>query len=219
MTTRPATRVIVVDDHPIVRSGLRALLDTLPDVDVVDEAENGQVAIERAAEHVPDVVIMDVQMPVVDGTQATRHIVTANPTIGVLMLTMFEDDANVFAAMQAGARGYLLKGAAPTEVANAIRAVKDGQVVFGAALATRIAHYFSTHPATTAGTDDFDELTVREREILGHVAGGASNKSIARLLGISTKTVANHVSNILMKLQMADRAQAIIRARSAGLGT
>jgi DNA-binding NarL/FixJ family response regulator len=218
MTTRPAIRVIVVDDHPIVRSGLRALLNTLPDVDVVDEAENGQVAIDQAAEHAPDVMIMDVQMPVVDGTQATRQIVNANPNIGVLMLTMFEDDANVFAAMQAGARGYLLKGATPTEVANAIRAVNDGHVVFGSALATRIANYFSTQPTPTARTEDFAELTNREREILEHLAAGTSNNSIARQLGISTKTVANHVSNILMKLQMADRAQAIIRARSAGLG-
>lgn len=218
MTAQPVIRVIVVDDHPVVRSGLRALLNTLPDVDVVDEAENGQSAIEKAAQHAPDIVIMDVQMPVVDGIEATRQIVATNPNVGVLMLTMFEDDANVFAAVRAGARGYLLKGATPTEVANAIRAVNDGQVVFGAALATRIANYFSAQPASTTRAEDFAELTNREREVLAHLAAGASNNSTARQLGISTKTVANHVSNILMKLQMADRTQAIIRARSAGLG-
>ncbi len=219
MTDPTAIRVIVADDHPIVRSGLRALLDMLPDVEVVDEAENGQAAIEKAIEHSPDVMIMDIQMPGVDGIQAVRQIVNANPKIGVLMLTMFEDDANVFAAIRAGARGYLLKGATPTEVANAIRAVHDGQVVFGAALASRIATYFSTGPASTGPDAAFSALTARENEILSHLAAGASNTAIARHLGISAKTVANHVSNILTKLQTADRAQAIIRARSAGLGT
>jgi DNA-binding NarL/FixJ family response regulator len=219
MTKPAAIRVIVADDHPIVRSGLRALLDTLPDVHVVDEAENGQAAIDQAGRLIPDIVIMDIQMPVVDGIKAVRHITKANPRIGVLMLTMFEDDANVFAAMQAGARGYLLKGATHTEVANAIRAVHDGQVVFGAALATRIANYFSTAAAPTRPGDNFAVLTARENEILTHLAAGASNNAMARQLGISSKTVANHVSNILTKLQTADRAQAIIHARSAGLGT
>jgi DNA-binding NarL/FixJ family response regulator len=218
MTTPPVIRVIVADDHPIVRSGLRALLDTLPDVNVVDEAEDGQAAIDQAARHAPDVVIMDIQMPGLDGIQAVRQIVAANPRIGVLMLTMFEDDANVFAAVQAGARGYLLKGATHTEVAHAIRAVHDGQVVFGAALAVRIAAYFSNTPPANRPDDAFSALTARENEILTHLAAGAPNTAIARQLGISAKTVANHVSNILAKLQTADRAQAIIRARSAGLG-
>jgi DNA-binding NarL/FixJ family response regulator len=218
MTTSPAIRVIVADDHPVVRSGLRALLDTLPDVDVVDEAEDGQAAIDQSARQAPDVVIMDIQMPGLDGIQAVRQIVSANPRIGVLMLTMFEDDANVFAAVQAGARGYLLKGATHTEVANAIRAVHDGQVVFGAALAARIASYFSASAAATLASDTFAALTARENEILTHLASGASNGAIARQIGISAKTVANHVSNILIKLQTADRAEAIIRARSAGLG-
>ncbi|HEX4430082.1 MAG TPA: response regulator transcription factor [Frankiaceae bacterium] len=223
MSQPSVIRIIVADDHPIVRSGLRALLETLPDVEVIGEAENGRHAIDQAARHAPDVVIMDIQMPVVDGIQAVREIVNAHPQIGVLMLTMFEDDANVFAAVQAGARGYLLKGATPTEVANAIRAVHDGQVVFGAALAVRIASYFSTAPAAMrpgSNSDDaFSALTARENEILTHLAAGASNNAIARQLGISAKTVANHVSNILTKLQTADRAEAIIRARSAGLGT
>ena len=161
-------RVIIADDHPIVRSGLRSLLDILPDVVVIDEAENGQAAIDQAAQHTPDVIIMDIQMPVVDGIQAVRQIVSAHPQIGVLMLTMFEDDANVFAAVQAGARGYLLKGATHSEVANAIRAVHDGQVVFGAALAVRIAAYFSMAPyppsRPTAPSDTFAGLTAREHE-------------------------------------------------------
>lgn len=219
MTHQLAVRVIVADDHPVVRSGLRALLDTLPDVDVIDEAADGRAAISQAAEHSPDVMIMDIQMPGIDGTEAVRQIVAANPNIGILMLTMFEDDANVFAAIRAGARGYLLKGATLTEVANAIRAVHDGQVIFGAALAARITDYFVASPAPTSPSAGFGELTVRENEILMHLAAGESNIAIARQLGISAKTVANHVSNILTKLQTADRAQAIIRARSAGLGT
>ena len=214
-------RIIIADDHPIVRSGLRSLLDILPDVVVIDEAENGQAAIDQAAQHAPDVIIMDIQMPVVDGIQAVRQIVSAHPQIGVLMLTMFEDDANVFAAVQAGARGYLLKGATHSEVAHAIRAVHDGQVIFGAALAVRIAAYFSMASVSAQSgnspPDTFAALTARENEILSHLAAGAANNTIARQLGISPKTVANHVSNILTKLQAADRAQVIMRARSAGL--
>jgi DNA-binding NarL/FixJ family response regulator len=221
--TNPSTiTVIVADDHPLIRSGLRALLETLPDVHVVDEAADGRAAIEQAVRHRPDVVIMDIQMPGLDGIEAVRQIVTANPRIGVLMLTMFDDDANVFAAVQAGARGYLLKGATHAEVANAVRAVHDGQVVFGAALAARIAFYFSAAPAATrpgpSSADSFAALTARENQILTHLAEGKSNGAIARQLGISAKTVANHISNILTKLQTADRAEAIIRARSAGLG-
>jgi DNA-binding NarL/FixJ family response regulator len=217
MTAEPAVRVLVVDDHPVVRSGLRALLNTLPDVEVIDEAENGQIAVDQAARYSPDIVIMDVQMPILDGVQATRQILAANPSIGVLMLTMFEDDASVFAAIQVGARGYLLKGATPSEVANAIRSVRNGQVVFGAALASRIAAYFSTVPAATVRREDFTGLNQREQEVLAQLASGASNNAIARQLGISAKTVANHISNILTKLQAPDRAQVIIRARDAGL--
>jgi DNA-binding NarL/FixJ family response regulator len=160
---------------------------------------------------------MDVQMPVLDGVQATRLIATEWPAVGVLVLTMFEDDASLFAAIQAGARGYILKGAPPAEVARAIGAVREGQVVFGAALASQIARYFAL--PRPARSEDFSELTHREREVLGLLASGATNIAIARRLSISAKTVANHVSNLLTKLQSPDRAQAIIRARDAGLGT
>jgi DNA-binding NarL/FixJ family response regulator len=216
MTATSATRVVIADDHPVVRSGLRALLATMRDVLVVGEAEDGQAAVDLVAQLHPDVVIMDVQMPVLDGVQATRLIATEWPAVGVLVLTMFEDDASVFAAIQAGARGYILKGAPPAEVARAIGAVREGQVVFGAALATQIARYFAvTRPARS---EDFSELTDREREVLALLASGATNGAIARQLSISAKTVANHVSNLLTKLQSPDRAQAIIRARDAGLG-
>lgn len=217
MTEMSATRVLIADDHPVVRSGLRALLATMSDVMVVGEAEDGQAAVDLVAQLHPDIVIMDVQMPVLDGVQATRLIATEWPAVGVLVLTMFEDDASLFAAIQAGARGYILKGAPPAEVARAIGAVREGQVVFGAALATRIARYFAL--PRPAGSEDFSELTHREREVLALLASGATNIAIARRLSISAKTVANHVSNLLTKLQSPDRAQAIIRARDAGLGT
>jgi DNA-binding NarL/FixJ family response regulator len=217
MTPTSATRVVIADDHPVVRSGLRALLATMSDVMVVGEAENGQAAVDLVAQLHPDIVIMDVQMPVLDGVQATRLIATEWPAVGVLVLTMFEDDASLFAAIQAGARGYILKGAPPAEVARAIGAVREGQVVFGAALASQIARYFAL--PRPARSEDFSELTHREREVLGLLASGATNIAIARRLSISAKTVANHVSNLLTKLQSPDRAQAIIRARDAGLGT
>jgi DNA-binding NarL/FixJ family response regulator len=208
--------VLIADDHPVVRSGLRALLSTMSDIEVVGEAANGEAAVELVSSLQPDVVIMDVQMPVLDGVQATRRIVEQWPATAVLVLTMFEDDANVFAAIHAGARGYLLKGAAPAEVARAIGAVHEGQVVFGAALAEHVARYLAV--PRSAEAEDFSELTDRELDVLKLLAAGAGNNAIARQLAISAKTVANHVSNILTKLQLPDRAQAIIRAREAGLG-
>lgn len=217
MTATSATRIVIADDHPVVRSGLRALLATMSDVMVVGEAADGQAAVDLVAQLRPDIVIMDVQMPVLDGVQATCLITTEWPSVGVLVLTMFEDDASLFAAIQAGARGYILKGASPAEVARAIGAVREGQVVFGAALATQIARHFAG--PRPARSDDFSELTHREREVLALLASGATNIAIARRLSISAKTVANHVSNLLTKLQSPDRAQAIIRARDAGLGT
>ncbi len=209
--------VVIADDHPLVRAGLRALLGSLPAFDVLAEASTGEEAVRAAGEHLPDVVVMDLQMPVMDGIEATRRIVARHPSVGVLVLPMFEDNDSVFAAMRAGARGYLLKGAGPDEVTRAIEAVASGQAIFGPAVAARVLRYFSSAPSQPEEVA-FPELTPREREVLDLVAAGTNNATIARRLSLSSKTVANHVSNILTKLQAADRAEAIVRARRAGLG-
>ena len=216
-------RILIVDDHQLFRDGLRALLLSAPDTEVVGEAANGKEAIQLAAETQPHVILMDIQMPDGDGIAATRQITAANPQIGVLMVTMFEDDQSVFAAMRAGARGYILKGARHEEMLRAIRAVGSGEAIFSPAIASRMMAFFA-HPQTApprpaaAPNDTLAELTEREREILALVAQGQSNADIAAALTISVKTVRNHVSNILNKLQVADRAQAALRARDAGLG-
>jgi DNA-binding NarL/FixJ family response regulator len=210
-------RVLVADDHPMFRDGLRALLASVPDAELVGEASTGEEAVSLAAELRPDVVVMDVQMPKGDGIEATRRIVSDSPSVRVLIVTMFEDDATVFRAMRAGARGYVLKGANYAEMLRAIKAVGDGEAVFGPQIASRLADYFAAiRPA--AAPDVFPELSDREREVLGLLAEGLKNPEIAKRLYLSSKTVRNHVSNILTKLQVADRAQAIIRAREAGLG-
>lgn len=210
-------RVLICDDHPLFRDGLRAALAALPGVEVLGEATTGEQAVEQAAELQPDVVVMDVHMPGTNGIEATRRIVHASPHIGVLVLTMFEDDASVFAAMRAGARGYLLKGADRDEIARAIQAIGAGEVIFGAAIARRVIEYFSA-PQVAGPPLAFPELTEREREVLDLIAAGRGNEWIARTLVLSPKTVRNHVSNIFHKLQVADRAEAIVRAREAGLG-
>jgi DNA-binding NarL/FixJ family response regulator len=209
-------RVLVADDHPLFRSGLRSALGSLGDTEVVGEAATGEAAIERALELQPDVVVMDLQMPAVNGIEATRRIVEASPHIGVLVLTMFEDDDSVFAAMRAGARGYVLKGSGQDEIVRAIHAVGAGEAIFGPAIAERLMDFFASRPDGPPPV--FPELTEREREVLELIARGESNQSIARRLFLSEKTVRNHVSNIFTKLQVADRAQAIVRAREAGLG-
>jgi DNA-binding NarL/FixJ family response regulator len=209
-------RVLVADDHPLFRSGLRSALASLGDTEVVGEVATGEAAIERALELQPDVVVMDVQMPGVNGIEATRRIVEASPHTGVLVLTMFEDDDSVFAAMRAGARGYVLKGSAQDEIMRAIRAVAAGEAIFGPAIAQRLMDFFASSP--DGPPPAFPDLTEREREVLELIAEGQSNQSIARRLFLSEKTVRNHVSNIFTKLQVADRAQAIVRAREAGLG-
>lgn len=209
-------RVLIADDHPLVRSGLRTILSAAPSIDVVAEAGTGAEAIAAAKAVVPDVVIMDLQMPDTDGIEATRQIVTANPDIAVLVLTMFEDDTSVFSAMRAGALGYLLKGAEQEEIIRAIQAAAHGEAIFGAAIAHRLIDYFAHPRAATAPA--FPELTEREREVLDLIAAGHANGAIGRKLAISPKTVANHVSNIFAKLQVADRSEAIVRARQAGLG-
>ena len=209
-------RILVVDDHPLVRDGLRALIDAAPDCELVGEATSGEEAMSMAEDLQPDVILMDVKMPGMDGIRATRQIVRTSPHIAILVLTMLEDDNSVFTAMRAGARGYLLKGASHGEVLRAIRAVAGGQAIFSAAIAMRMVDFFNAmHPVQTP--DVFPELTNREREVLGLIAQGANNAEIAQQLVISPKTVSNHITNILSKLQVADRAQAIVKAREAGL--
>lgn len=209
-------RVIVVDDHPLVRTGLKAVLATTSGIEHVGEAEDGERALALAAELLPDVMIMDIHMPGMDGIEATRQLLASSPSVAVLVLTMHDDDDTVFAAMRAGARGYLLKGADRDEVTRAIVAVASGEAIFGPAVADRVLRYFAS-PARTAPAP-FPELTDREREVLHLLASGQNNQRIARDLRLSAKTVANHVANILNKLQAVDRAEAIVRARRAGLG-
>jgi len=208
--------VVIADDHPIFRDGLRALFATTDDIDLVGEAADGAGAIDVVATTVPDVVVMDLQMPGLNGVEATRRLATLAPTARVIVLTMFEDDASVFAAMRAGARGFLVKGADAAEIVGAIRAVAAGEAVFGAALAGRILGFFASPRA--AGMLPFPELTDREHEILELIARGMANDAIAARLGISPKTVRNQVSVILDKLEVTDRGAAIVRAREAGLG-
>ncbi len=209
------TRVLIVDDHPLVRQGLRAVLDSAEDLIVVGEAVDGEEAVRLAAELAPDVVLMDLQLPGLHGVDATREILSDRPGTAILVLTMFEDDDMVFAAVSAGALGYLLKGADGADIVAAVRAASSGQAVFGAALAARMRSWFTAAPR--AGTA-FPELTARERAILDGVAAGLSNAEIGKREFLSTKTVANNVSTILTKLQLADRGQAIVAAREAGLG-
>jgi DNA-binding NarL/FixJ family response regulator len=210
-------RVTIADDHPVFRDGLRALLSSLPDVEVVGEASTGEEAVTLAQHLHPDVVVMDLNMPDVSGIEATRRIIEDDPHANVLMLTMFEDNDSVFAAMRAGARGYLVKGSNQTEIIRAIEAVGAGEAVFGAPIAQRMIEYFST-ARIESGETAFPQLTDRERQVLDLIAQGNSNQAIAQSLVLSPKTVRNHVSNIFAKLQVADRAEAIVRAREAGLG-
>ena len=212
-----ALRILLVDDHPLVRNGLRTLLASLPDVVVAGEAANGEEAIAQAAELQPDIILMDLHMPGINGIEATRRIVQTSPRIGVLVLTMLEDDASVFAAMRAGARGYLLKGADQADVLRAIGVVAHGEAIFSPSIAQRLMQYFANiRPILPQAA--FADLTEREREILGLIALGKSNAQIAEDLVLSPKTVSNHVSNIFGKLQVVDRAQAVLRAKQAGWG-
>ena len=214
---KDTVRVLMADDHPLFREGMRGRLDRVDDIAVVGEASSGGEAVEFAHRLTPHVVLMDIKMPGLNGIEATREILRAKPQIGVLMLTMFEDDDSVFAAMRAGAKGYLLKDSGGEGVVHAIRAVTSGEAVFGPGVAERIIGFFSA-PRSAAPRRAFPELTEREEEILSLVAQGKSNQEIAGQLFVSVKTVRNHVSNILVKLQVADRTQAVIRARDAGIG-
>jgi DNA-binding NarL/FixJ family response regulator len=212
-----ALHILLVDDHPLVRNGLRALLASVPDMTVVGEASTGEEAIAQAAELQPDIILMDLHMPGLNGIEATRRIVQAHPHIGILVLSMLEDDASVFAAMRAGARGYLLKGADQADVLRAISVVAHGEAIFSPSIARRLMQYFANMQPILPSSA-FPDLTEREREILGLIAMGKSNVEIAGDLVLSPKTVSNHVSNIFSKLQVVDRAQAVLRAKQAGLG-
>jgi DNA-binding NarL/FixJ family response regulator len=213
-------RLLIVDDHALFREGLRALFSAIEDIELVGEATYGQEAIDIVEQLQPDVVLMDIDMPGMSGVQATRTILRETASTGIVMVTMLEDDASVFSAMRVGARGYVLKGAQPKELVETIRAVANGQALFGPAIATRIMHFFNEQgqqSESSLSKDAFPELTPRELEVLELIAEGNKNSEIAKKLVISDKTVRNHITNIFSKLQVADRAQAIIKARDAGL--
>lgn len=210
-------RVLIADDHPFYREGVRTMLNAEPDIEIAGEASSGEEAIAQAESLQPDVILMDLKMPGIQGIEATRQIMHSRPHIAVLVITMFEADETVFAAMRAGARGYLLKDADQDELLRAIKGVHRGEAIFSPAIARRLIHYFGALRPTAANLA-FPELTEREREILELMAQGHNNPEIAKRLMLRTKTVQNNVSNIFNKLQVADRAQAIVRARDAGLG-
>ncbi len=209
-------RVLVADDHPAFRRGLELMLMDSDDLVVVGAAETGAQAVELAASLAPEVVLMDLRMPDLDGIEATRRITGNDPTPAVVVLTMSEDDDSVFAAMRAGARGYLLKGADQEEIVRAIRAAAAGEAIFGPEVAARVVQHFAQGAGSTAAA--FPSLTERERGVLEMIAAGKGNATIAHELMISLKTVRNHVSNVFTKLQVSDRSAAIVKARKAGLG-
>lgn len=210
-------RILIADDHPLFRDGMHGLLDSVPDTQVVGEATSGDETVSLAATLQPDVILMDIKMPDTNGIVATREILAANPHIGILMVTMLEDDESVFAAMRAGARGYILKGANQADILLAIRAVARGEVIFGPGIARRVLRFF-TMLRPQAPRRIFPDLSERETELLALMAQGKSNQEIADQLDLSLKTVRNHASTIFNKLQVVDRTQAILRAREAGLG-
>jgi DNA-binding NarL/FixJ family response regulator len=208
------TRVLIADDHTLFRRGVRALLSTVPGIEVVGEAADGETAIALTAELAPDVVLMDLHMPGGGGLAAIRAVTENSPSANVLVVTMSEDDDSVFAAMRAGARGYVLKDMDADDLASAIAVVGRGEALFSRGIAARMMQFFSQSPA--AGRP-FPELTDSEHNVLRLMAGGANNAAIARELSLSPKTVRNYISNVFRKLQVADRAQAIVIAREAGL--
>ena len=210
-----SVRVVIADDHPAFRAGLRLMLSDEPSVEIVGEAESGEAVVDLVALEQPDVVLMDIRMPGLDGIEATRRIVRERPETAVVVLTMFEDDDTVFAAMRAGARGYLLKEAEGGEIVRAISAIAAGEAIFGPSIARKVAAFFSSPPSRSVA---FPSLTERESEVLELIAAGRGNAAIAQELVLTLKTVRNHVSNIFGKLQVADRAEAIVKARDAGFG-
>ena len=216
-------RVLIADDHLFYREGIRSLLSGVPEVEIVGEASNGAEAVRLSFQLNPDVILMDLKMPGLNGIEATHEILKTNPQMGILIITMFDDDDSVFAMMRAGARGYILKDADQNELLRAIQSVSSGEAIFRPTIARRMANYFANPPKMAGGAaanpgQSFPDLTEREREILEFIAQGQNNAAIANRLSLSLKTVQNYVSSILNKLQAADRVEAMLRAREAGLG-
>jgi DNA-binding NarL/FixJ family response regulator len=210
-------RILLVEDHPMFRDGLARMLETVEEFEVVGEAVTGEVAVQLAQQLKPNIILMDLNLPKMSGIEATKQIIQEQPDMGILVLTMYDDDSSVFAAMRAGARGYLLKEANRSEIIRAIQAVGDGEAIFSPSIARRMMYYFEAK-SKQVQVDVFPQLTGREREVLNHIARGENNAEIASALGLNQKTVRNHVSNILSKLHASDRAHAMIMAREAGLG-
>ena len=210
-------RILIADDHPLFRKGLRTLLESEPDFEVVAEATTGEEAIALADRYQPDLIVMDLQMPDKTGLEAARTISGVSPHIQILVVTLFRDDESIFAALRAGARGYILKDASEDDMLRAIRAVAAGEAIFSPGVASRMIHFFASSREELP-QEVFPDLTSREREILELIAQGEANASIAHALSISLKTVRNHVANIYNKLQVTDRVQAVLRARNAGFG-
>lgn len=213
----PKISLVVVDDHALFREGVLAILSTVDDIDVVAEAVDGTAAVAAVAEHQPDVVLMDVMLPEMNGIEATEACLAAHPDTAVVMVTMMDDPETVFAAMCAGARGYLVKGADRITMLSAIRAAARGEVLFSAGVAGRVLEFFRVDADAARRARPFPELTDREYEILTCVADGSSNDQVGRRLGLSAKTVANNLSRVFTKLQVTDRAQAIVKAHRAGI--
>jgi DNA-binding NarL/FixJ family response regulator len=211
------TRVVLADDHPMYRYGLRAVLEQSETVEVVASVGDGDELVRAVSEHHPDVVITDLSMPDLDGVEATRRLLEGKPDVAVLVLTMHEDDEHVFAALRAGARGYLVKGSGGEEIIRAVLAVASGDAVYGGAVARRIVAFFAGEGQESPTARAFPTLTPRERDVLDQLAAGSRNHEIARTLGMSDKTVRNHVSQVLLKLHVPDRTAAALRAREAGL--
>jgi DNA-binding NarL/FixJ family response regulator len=210
-------RVLIVDDHPIFREGMSSLLESVPGFEVIGDASSGEEAVRLAAEATPDVVLMDIGMPTMNGIEATRALLDVCPSARVVVLTMYEEAESVFAALRAGARGYLLKDAQSEDITRAIEAVVRGDAIFGPAVAERLAAFFQPGSAARPPAP-FPELTARETEVLGLISRGMTNQEMAAHFGVSLKTIQNHVSNVLGKLHVVDRTQAAIRGREAGLG-
>jgi DNA-binding NarL/FixJ family response regulator len=213
-----AIRLLIADDHRVYREGIRVLLHDISEVEVIGEAADGDQAIALSERLNPDVILMDLKMPGTNGIEATRRIVEHDPRVGILVLTMYDDDDSVFSAMRAGARGYLLKDADQADLLRALQVVQRGEAIFSPTVARRLMGYFAALQSAGRGVQAFPELTVREQDVLRLIAEGYSNAAIAARLALSIKTVQNHISNIFSKLQVVDRAQAIVRAREAGLG-
>jgi DNA-binding NarL/FixJ family response regulator len=209
--------ILIADDQAITRSGLHTLLESVPDLEILGEATNGAEVIELAASLQPDVILMDLRMPGINGIEATRRIHRTSPHIGILVVTIFADDTSVFPAIRAGARGYLLKDADQTELIQAIKTVARGGVIFSPGIAHKVLQYLSAPPSNVP-KQAFDELTNRERDVLDLIARGYTNAEIAERLGLSPKTVSNNISNVLLKLQAVDRAKLMLMALEAGLG-